>query len=78
MKYFLTNLIFLIPLAIISQANISGIVLEKSSTESEIVLPGANVYWMDTTEGVVTNLDGDQISTRLQPSLAVNTRRYSV
>ena len=27
---------------------------------------------------VVTNLDGDQISTRLQPSLAVNTRRYSV
>ena len=43
MKYFLTNLIFLIPLAIISQANISGIVLEKSSTESEIVLPGANV-----------------------------------
>ena len=59
MKYFLTNLIFLIPLAIISQANISGIVLEKSSTESEIVLPGANVYWMDTTEGVVTNLDGE-------------------
>jgi len=59
MKYFLTNLIFLIPLAIISQANISGIVLEKSSTESEIVLPGANVYWMDTAEGVVTNLDGE-------------------
>jgi len=27
---------------------------------------------------VVTNLDGDRISTRLQPSLAVNTRRYSV
>ena len=59
MKYFLTNLIFLIPLAIISQTNISGIVLEKSSTESEIVLPGANVYWMDTAEGVVTNLDGE-------------------
>jgi hypothetical protein len=27
---------------------------------------------------VVTNLDGDRISNRLQPSLAVNTRRYSV
>jgi hypothetical protein len=27
---------------------------------------------------VVTNLDGDRVSTRLQPSLAVNTRRYSV
>ena len=59
MKYFLTNLIFLIPLALISQANISGIVLEKSSSESEIVLPGANVYWMDTAKGVVTNLDGE-------------------
>ena len=27
---------------------------------------------------IVTNLDGDRVSTRLQPSLAVNTRRYSV
>ena len=27
---------------------------------------------------VVTNLDGDRVSTCLQPSLAVNTRRYSV
>ena len=27
---------------------------------------------------VVTNLDGDRVSTRIQPSLAVNTRRYSV
>ncbi|MDC0552457.1 TonB-dependent receptor, partial [Flavobacteriaceae bacterium] len=26
---------------------------------AEIVLPGANVYWMNTTEGVITNLDGE-------------------
>ena len=58
MKHFLTNIIFLIPFALVSQTNISGIVLEKSSTESEIILPGANVYWMNTAEGVVTNLDG--------------------
>ena len=59
MKDFLTNIIFLIPLALISQTNISGIVLEQSSADSEIVLPGANVYWMNTTEGVITNLDGE-------------------
>ncbi|MDC1321115.1 TonB-dependent receptor [Flavobacteriaceae bacterium] len=59
MKHFLTNIIFLIPLALISQTNISGIVLEQSSTNAEIVLPGANVYWMNTTEGVITNLDGE-------------------
>ncbi|MDA8859503.1 TonB-dependent receptor [Flavobacteriaceae bacterium] len=47
------------PLALISQTNISGIVLEQSSTNAEIVLPGANVYWMNTTEGVITNLDGE-------------------
>jgi len=58
MKHFLTKLIFLIPFALVSQTNISGIVLEQSSTESEIILPGANVYWMNTAEGVVTNLDG--------------------
>ncbi|MDA9285193.1 TonB-dependent receptor [Flavobacteriaceae bacterium] len=52
-------MIFLIPLALISQTNISGIVLEQSSTNAEIVLPGANVYWMNTTEGVITNLDGE-------------------
>ena len=59
MKYLLTNIIFFIPLVLISQANISGIVFEKSSDDVEIVLPGANVYWMNTAEGVVTNLDGE-------------------
>ena len=59
MKCLLTNIIFFIPLVLISQINISGIVFEKSSDDAEIVLPGANVYWMNTAEGVVTNLDGE-------------------
>ncbi len=58
MKWFLSKIIFLIPLLLSSQNNLSGVVLEQNSSNNEIVLPGANVYWLDSSEGVVTDFDG--------------------
>ena len=58
MKWFLSKIIFLIPILLSSQNNLSGVVLEQNSSNNEIVLPGANVYWLDSSEGVVTDFDG--------------------
>ncbi|MDE0967452.1 MAG: carboxypeptidase-like regulatory domain-containing protein, partial [Flavobacteriaceae bacterium] len=59
MKWFLSKIIFLIPILLSSQNNLSGVVLEQNPSNDEIVLPGANVYWLDSSEGVVTDFDGE-------------------
>ena len=58
MKIYIIISLLLIPLFVTSQNNISGIVLENNTSNNEIVLPGASVYWMDSSEGVVTDFDG--------------------
>jgi outer membrane receptor for ferrienterochelin and colicins len=49
--------IFLLPMILFSQEQLKGIVLETSSTK-EMPLLGANVYWSDSSVGVITNEDG--------------------
>ncbi|PVW17055.1 TonB-dependent receptor [Marixanthomonas spongiae] len=51
----ITILTFLLSLAAFSQNNVEGEVFEKGTNAS---LPGANVYWLNTDVGVVTDFDG--------------------
>jgi len=48
---------FLLPLFSFSQEELKGIILEKSA-EKENPLPGANVYWLGSSVGTITNEDG--------------------
>jgi outer membrane receptor for ferrienterochelin and colicins len=45
------------PMVLSSQDLLEGIVLESSSSK-EMPLPGANVYWLGSTVGTVTNDEG--------------------
>lgn len=48
----------LCPLISFSQENISGVVLEANAENQEFGLAGANVYWLNTEVGTVTDIDG--------------------
>ncbi|MGB3607103.1 TonB-dependent receptor [Psychroserpens sp.] len=55
------NLIYfmaLLPLLSLSQDKVEGIVLEANTNKDTIPLAGANVFWLDTSIGAVTDLDG--------------------
>ncbi|GAA3647880.1 TonB-dependent receptor plug domain-containing protein [Flavivirga jejuensis] len=41
-----------------SQDKISGVIMEANEKNEPIGLPGANVYWLNTSVGVVTDIDG--------------------
>ena len=49
--------IVLLPIVLFSQEQLKGIVLETSGAE-ELPLPGANVYWLNSTLGTITTEDG--------------------
>ena len=55
-KYFL--LIALFPLLSISQEKIEGRVIEANPENKQLGLAGANVYWMNSQTGTVTNSEG--------------------
>ena len=42
-----------------AQNTLDGVILEANSDQKTIPLAGANVYWLHTTVGVVTGLDGE-------------------
>lgn len=46
------------PLFLSAQDKISGIILEANPERKHLELPGANVYWLNTTIGTVTDIDG--------------------
>ncbi|WP_299383926.1 TonB-dependent receptor [uncultured Lacinutrix sp.] len=50
-------ILFLLPLLALSQEQLSGVILEESSSQSP--LPGANVFWLGTKVGNVTNFNGE-------------------
>ncbi|MEZ4802001.1 MAG: TonB-dependent receptor [Gelidibacter sp.] len=50
-------IMLLLPLGIFSQETIDGVVTEKTSGKSAPLL-GANVYWLDTSVGTTTDIDG--------------------
>lgn len=53
----LVYLLMLLPLGIFSQEKLSGTISEVMNTE-EVPLSGANVYWLNTSVGTVTDFDG--------------------
>ncbi|MBU2948779.1 TonB-dependent receptor [Zobellia uliginosa] len=56
-KYIIVLISVTLPLLSFSQEKIKGIVLEQGDS-SKTGIAGANVYWMDSQIGVVTNMDG--------------------
>jgi outer membrane receptor for ferrienterochelin and colicins len=50
--------IFLLPTLAFSQEKIEGIVTEKTDGNKTFPLAGANVFWLDTSIGAVTDIDG--------------------
>jgi len=52
----LLYILLILPLLLISQTQLKGVVLEDN--ESKAPLPGANVFWLGTEVGNVTDFDG--------------------
>ncbi|MDO6596170.1 TonB-dependent receptor [Oceanihabitans sp. 2_MG-2023] len=52
-------ILFMLPFAIFSQEQISGIVLEASEKKEQVPLFGANVYWLETSVGTTTDYNGN-------------------
>ena len=46
------------PLLLLSQSQLKGVVLEANQANEKIPLPGANVYWLNSSIGDVTDIDG--------------------
>ena len=57
MKNIIYTLI-LLPAILFSQERISGIIMEANQKNAPIGLAGANVYWLNTSVGTVTDIDG--------------------
>ncbi|MCD2260241.1 TonB-dependent receptor [Psychroserpens luteolus] len=57
MKHFI-YIILLFPLLSLSQDKIEGVILEANTNNETIPLAGANVFWLDTSVGAVTDIDG--------------------
>ena len=51
-------ILLILPTVLFSQDKISGMIMESNPENKHIGLPGANVYWLDTTVGSVTDIDG--------------------
>lgn len=49
----------MLPLSVLSQDDISGVIMETSQNNKKIPLFGANVYWLNSTVGTTTNFDGE-------------------
>ncbi|MGI9550062.1 MAG: TonB-dependent receptor [Aurantibacter sp.] len=58
MKLYIYLLIGLLPLLSLSQDKVEGMVMETNSENKHIGLPGANVYWMNSQIGTITNEEG--------------------
>ncbi|MEN3324913.1 TonB-dependent receptor [Mariniflexile soesokkakense] len=51
-------IVLILPLFMTSQEKISGMIMEANTENKHIGLVGANVYWLNTTVGTVTDIDG--------------------
>ncbi|WP_282123062.1 TonB-dependent receptor [Algibacter mikhailovii] len=51
-------ILWVLPSILYSQDKIEGMIMEANSENKEIGLPGANVYWLNTSVGTVTDIDG--------------------
>ena len=51
-------MLFFLPVIVFSQEKITGMIMEANEKNEHMGLAGANVYWLDTTLGTVTDIDG--------------------
>lgn len=51
-------ILMLLPTLIFSQERIDGVIVELTEQKKTVPLPGANVYWLDSTIGSTTDIDG--------------------
>ena len=56
-KYIL--FIFLLPLSLFAQEQLEGRIEDANATQEPKGLGGANVYWLDTSVGTVTDFEGN-------------------
>jgi outer membrane receptor for ferrienterochelin and colicins len=57
MKYIL-YITLLIPTMLFSQEKITGMIMEANEKNEHFALAGANVYWLNTAIGTITDIDG--------------------
>ncbi|NNF75630.1 MAG: TonB-dependent receptor [Flavobacteriaceae bacterium] len=50
--------IFLIPIMMNAQESVKGVIYEQTENNQRMPLPGANVIWLNTTVGTITEDDG--------------------
>lgn len=55
----LVCVILMFPMSLLGQDTLVGKIMEANSENNEIGLAGANVYWLNTSIGTVTNIDGN-------------------
>lgn len=58
MKKLILLVLVILPVFSFSQSEIKGMIMEANKDNKHLALPGANVYWLETTVGVVTDIDG--------------------
>ncbi|PQV51339.1 outer membrane receptor protein involved in Fe transport [Jejuia pallidilutea] len=58
MKY-LKYILFMLSILGFSQENISGKIVEANAKNNDMGIAGANVYWLNTEVGTVTDIDGN-------------------
>lgn len=58
MKKLIFLVLVMLPVFLFSQSEIKGMIMEANKDNKHLALPGANVYWLETTVGVVTDIDG--------------------
>ncbi|WP_425234579.1 TonB-dependent receptor [Ulvibacterium sp.] len=58
MKKYIILVVMAIPLFSLSQDKVEGMIMEGNPENEHIGLPGANVYWMDSQIGTVTDAEG--------------------
>lgn len=51
-------IVLMLPMFMLSQDNISGMIMEANEKNEHIGLVGANVYWLNSSIGTVTDIDG--------------------
>ena len=55
----LLYILLLLPILSFSQSELQGKIMEVDANDKHIPLPGANVYWLNTTVGDVTDFEGE-------------------
>ena len=55
----LIYILLILPWIAFTQNEVKGMIMEANDKNEHRPLPGANVYWLNTTVGTVTDIDGE-------------------